>query len=1157
MSRMLLIVLLSLSVPLAARADDPKPQWQRLLTGNDARKAWQIKKQLVALQAARKFPEAIRLREEYVALRTKVQGADHWQTIEEQWALVTARKYAALPAQKLTDWDARQKDQIEAERLEAQGKYAGALHLREQRLALCRQVLGEDHPATGTCYGNLAYVLHHLGKYGEALRLFQTALEIQRKTCGEGLPRTATAYNNLAGGLEAAGKYAEAAPLYEKALDIWRRVLGENNVNTAQGFHNVGHNLTHQGKFAAALPFYQKALDIRRKVLGEADPLTATTYGGIAFALDGQGKHAEAEPLLRKYLDICRKTLGENHPDTATAYNNLAVNLSAQGKYADAGPLDLKSLSIRLRVQGENHPQTATGYDNIALLLLKLRKYSEAKPLVLRALDIRRKTYGEEHPETARGYDSLAVVLIFQRKYAQAAPLARKALDIRRKVLGEDHPATAMSYDRVAYNLACQGRFREAALLHQKAVAIFRKALGNDHPELVLIYRGLAFDLHGQVKNAEALATLEQASCSYEAARLRVASAGLERAVFGAERSPYRFLAAARARAGRSADAWRALEYDLARGLLDETALRRGGLSPVEQRQRDTLRAKRVPLDRRVLTLMSHPSRTAPQAAELAQLHEQRQALERSLAELAAAASEREVASLAQVQAALPQDAAFVAWVDAVKSPVGLEEHWGCVVRPHGAPFWEPLPGSGPDGQWTPEDTKLPGQLRRALAPSAPPQEIEALAKRLYAQRLAPLRKHLRGVKRLFVTTLSGMPVEALTDEYTVCYTPSGTYLARLHERQRSHATRVLAVGDPVFPQARRAAESPRLPPGGLLITLVLPDTSAARARLQPGDVLIAYAGKNLTSIEQLDKLIAAKAGSKSAVVKVWREGQDKLTERELAPGPLGVVLANEPAREAILGSWQVINRAELPGTRVEVERLTGLFDPKTVTTLIRADASEQRLEELRKAGALKQFRYLHLATHGTANTVRSFDSALILSKPDQVPEPRVGEPWLDGRLTAAEVLEYWELDAELVTLSACESGLGRRGGGDGLLGFAQAFLLAGSRSVCLTLWQVDDTATVLLMDRFYRNLLGKREDGARPMGKAAALQEAKHWLRHLSVNQALKRLETLASGVLRGERPAREEMRPVPKPQHGAKDYKPYAHPRYWAAFVLFGDPE
>jgi CHAT domain-containing protein len=234
----------------------------------------------------------------------------------------------------------------------------------------------------------------------------------------------------------------------------------------------------------------------------------------------------------------------------------------------------------------------------------------------------------------------------------------------------------------------------------------------------------------------------------------------------------------------------------------------------------------------------------------------------------------------------------------------------------------------------------------------------------------------------------------------------------------------------------------------------------------------------------------------------VWREGQEKLAERELAHGPLGVVLAKEPAPEAIIARRQAdqmlakLTRgddfAELPGTQVEIARLAALFDAKSITVLTRADASEQSLDQLRKAGDLKQFRYLHLATHGQANNVRAFDSALIQTRPVKLPEPRSGEPYLDGRLTAAEVLEYWKLDADLVTLSACESGLGRQGGGDGLLGFAQSFLLAGSRSVCLSLWQVDDTATALLMDRFYRNLLGKREDGAKPMGKAEALREAK-----------------------------------------------------------------
>jgi CHAT domain-containing protein len=925
-----------------------------------------------------------------------------------------------------------------------------------------------------------------------------------------------------------------------------------------------------RGPAPEAGPLLQKALDIRRQVLGEDHPDTARSYNNLAMNLHAQGKYAEAGPLLQKALDIWRQALGEDHPSTATGYNNVAMILNAQGKYAEAGPLYQKALDICRQVLGEDHPHTAGSYHNVAFNLHAQGKYAEAGPLYQKALDIRRQVLGENHRDTAQSYNNVAGNMGDQGKYAAAGPLYQKALDIHRQVLAENHPKTAMSYHNVAFNLHAQGKYAEAGPLLQKALDICRQVLGENHPHTARSYHNVARNLHAQREYATALVSLEAGARSYEAARLSVAVAGLDRATFGANQSPYTLLAAARSRAGRAADAWAALEANLARGWLDELALRSGlGLTPAEQRQRDQWRTQRTSLEARVLALVSRAPRTAAETAELERLIEQRQELEKSLGKLAVAVSRREVAALDKLQAALAADAAFVAWVDFSDTFGQVQEHWGCVVRPQGHPCWERLPGSGPAGQWTKEDTRLAAQFRAALARSTPAADLDALANKLHAQRIAPLRKHLAGVQRLFVAPvnhMAGIPVEALTNQYTVSYTPSGTYLARLPQRERPRGTRLLAVGDPVFP-AVKVSPPAALPPGGLLITHLVPDGNAAKARLQAGDVLVAYAGQDLTSVEQLGKLVAARAGAKSVVVKVWREGQATLAERELAPGKLGVVLAKAPAREAIAARRQTdqllaqLRRgddyAELPGTQVEIARLAGLFDAPAVTTLTRAAVSEQRLDELRKTGELKQFRYLHFATHGKANNVRAFDSALMLTRPVKLPEPRVGEPYLDGRLTAAEVREYWKLDAELVTLSACESGLGQPGGGDGLLGFAQAFLLAGSRAVCLTLWQVDDTATALLMDRFYRNLLGKRADGAKPMGKAAALHEAKEWLRNLKANEALERLGTITQGVVRGERPAREEMRPVPKPKDAAPDYKPYAHPRYWAAFILIGDPD
>jgi hypothetical protein len=357
----------------------------------------------------------------------------------------------------------------------------------------------------------------------------------------------------------------------------------------------------------------------------------------------------------------------------------------------------------------------------------------------------------------------------------------------------------------------------------------------------------------------------------------------------------------------------------------------------------------------------------------------------------------------------------------------GNEEHWVCLVRSTGDPVWERLPGTGPDHQWTRQDTDLPGRLRFALAgdrTTAPASaaEVAALARDLYAQRLAPLDRHLKGVHRLFVVpvgAMSGVPVEVLSDRYRVSYVPSGTFLARLKDRPRPSGDRVLAVGDPRFDLDAGKPKPPGpLPSGGLLVAQVLPNGAAFAARIVPGDVLLTYASVDLKDVAQLRKLLADHAGDKTVTVTVWRDG--KTAVRELGPGTLGVVLARDPAPLA-------------------------LADKRKADQMLAA----VRGGDWKELPGLKEFRYLHFATHGEANQASAFQSRLVLAQDAaaRAALPRAGRPTLDGYLTAREVLDFWELDADLVTLSACETALGRAGGGDGQLGFAQAFLTAGSRA--------------------------------------------------------------------------------------------------------------
>ena len=148
---------------------------------------------------------------------------------------------------------------------------------------------------------------------------------------------------------------------------------------------------------------------------------------------------------------------------------------------------------------------------------------------------------------------------------------------------------------------------------------------------------------------------------------------------------------------------------------------------------------------------------------------------------------------------------------------------------------------------------------------------------------------------------------------------------------------------------------------------------------------------------------------------------------------------------------------SDLPQTREEVEEIGKIVGPNAVILLAK-DATETAF----KKEPLDQFRVLHLAVHGFADTQYPERSALVLGA-----DPKSGD---DGLLQVREIIRL-RLNAELTTLSACDTGVGKLQGQEGISNLVEAFLVAGSKSVVASLWSADDTSASALMERFYQRL--------------------------------------------------------------------------------------
>jgi CHAT domain-containing protein/tetratricopeptide (TPR) repeat protein len=212
-------------------------------------------------------------------------------------------------------------------------------------------------------------------------------------------------------------------------------------------------------------------------------------------------------------------------------------------------------------------------------------------------------------------------------------------------------------------------------------------------------------------------------------------------------------------------------------------------------------------------------------------------------------------------------------------------------------------------------------------------------------------------------------------------------------------------------------------------------------------------------------EIVSAPSASVIAALREQRAGRPK--------PPNLLALVADPVYE-LNGVRPLAGRfKQLPSSRIEAEAIARLAGGETVLKLFDYDANRDRV-----ADRLGAYRILHFSVHGDPNRSHPDLSALVLSA--FAPGGKQREPFLRAR-----DIQEMNLPADLAVLSACGTGLGMEVRGEGLMGLTQAFFTAGTSSMVVSLWDVDNTATERLMRLFYLELL---KNGLRP---AAALREA------------------------------------------------------------------
>jgi CHAT domain-containing protein len=226
--------------------------------------------------------------------------------------------------------------------------------------------------------------------------------------------------------------------------------------------------------------------------LGDNHPEYGTTLNNLAALYKNTGHFEQSEPLYLESADIRKGTLGEKHQEYAASLNNLASLYESMGRNNEAEPLYLQSLKILKELFGVKNPYYAQALNNLAGLYKSLKRFDESQKLYKESLGITAQVLGDKHPTYAITLNNLANLQMQKGDHKQSEKLFLENIQKTKEALGTKHPNYAVSLGNLAGLYEHMGKYEQAEKLYVEALQIRKEALGIKHPSYTSTLSSLA-----------------------------------------------------------------------------------------------------------------------------------------------------------------------------------------------------------------------------------------------------------------------------------------------------------------------------------------------------------------------------------------------------------------------------------------------------------------------------------------------------------------------------------------------------------------------------------------------------------------------------------------------------------------------------------------